>query len=120
MIDRIKRLASSPALRIDPTCPRHGFVLGFLLGPIGVGVLLRSVFDFLLSLAVCTAILTLCEYEAMPLCWLFCGAWTAGRLHRRRRTKTRQPHEAHLELEAARQVVARHGRTSSTAIEPVN
>lgn len=93
MLDRIKRFASSPALKIDPSSPRSGFVLGFLFGPLGVAVLLRSLLDFLLSLGVCVAILALAGLEAAPLCWLFCGAWTAFRLHRRRGAHAARPQE---------------------------
>jgi hypothetical protein len=84
MFDRIKRFVSSPAFTMDTTSPQSGFVIGFLLGPLGVALLLRRVLDFLLAAGVCAAVLILAGFEGAPLCWLFCGAWTAFRLQRRR------------------------------------
>jgi|CXWL01.1.fsa_nt_gi hypothetical protein len=71
---------------VNPACPGYGkspvvgFLMGFFLGPIGIGIFLRSVVDFGLSLIMCMALLGAFDFKAAPVCWLACGVWILGRI----------------------------------------
>lgn len=58
------------------------FFAGFLFGPIGVGVYLRSWSDFivLMGLLVLGAVMT--AGVGAPVFWMLCGAWGASRVNR--------------------------------------
>ncbi len=60
-----------------------GFVIGFFLGPIGVGFFLKSFVDFALSLfAVIALVLFMGASETSQLLgWLLAGLWVVGRIH---------------------------------------
>jgi hypothetical protein len=75
--------------------PVVGFLMGFFLGPIGIGLFLRSFVDFGLSLIMCMALLGAFELKAAPVCWLACGLWVVARISRdtRRMLKSRRAAE---------------------------
>ncbi|QYU69343.1 hypothetical protein J4558_04145 [Leptolyngbya sp. 15MV] len=62
--------------------PLVGFALGTLCGPIGVGVFLWSITDFILSFALCTALGAWdCPYYVV-VGWICCGIWNVVRMKR--------------------------------------
>jgi hypothetical protein len=71
---------------IAPTRPGKGkrawlaFVLGFLLGPIGIGLYLRSVLDALLLLCVNIVLFTIGGDGITLLTWVVGGVWGFGRV----------------------------------------
>ncbi len=69
--------------------PLAGFVMGFLLGPLGVGIFLRSLLDFGLSAIACCLILSVFEIKGIPLCWMVCGGWVAFRVKYRLQSASR-------------------------------
>ena len=60
--------------------PLLGFVLGFLFGPIGVGIYLGSLGDFAITLGLVLAGTFLTAGVAAPLLWTLCGAWALVRI----------------------------------------
>lgn len=60
--------------------PAMGFLVGFAFGPVGVGVFLRSVVDFALSLVMCLIVICLVDSYAGPICWMACGIWVVVRM----------------------------------------
>lgn len=60
--------------------PLIGFVMGFFFGPIGVGLYLRSVGDFFLSLAMVLMGAFFTAGLATPVFWVLCGAWAYTRI----------------------------------------
>lgn len=51
------------------------FVAGFLFGPIGIGVYLKSGTDFFILLALLILGSVMTGGIAAPLLWILCGAW---------------------------------------------
>jgi len=60
--------------------PLLGFILGFFFGVFGVGIYLRSVVDFALSLMLCMALIGMAPNLATWLCPILCGLWVVGRI----------------------------------------
>ena len=98
-LDSFKSTVSS---WVNPPCPGYGkspvvgFLMGFFLGPIGIGIFLRSVVDFGLSLIMCMALVGAFEIKAAPVCWIACGVWIVARIKRdtRRMLESRRSAEA--------------------------
>jgi hypothetical protein len=57
------------------------FLMGFLFGPLGVGLYLRSLPDFFLSLALVLIGAFVTVGIGAPVFWCLCGAWAAVRVH---------------------------------------
>lgn len=57
-----------------------GFAAGFLFGPIGVGLYLGSMTDFILSLAMVLLGAIMTAGLAAPIFWCLCGAWAYTRI----------------------------------------
>lgn len=62
--------------------PAMGFLIGFFFGPLGVGLFLRSLLDFALSLIMCLAVIGLVDGYTAPICWAACGIWVVARMKR--------------------------------------
>ncbi len=62
--------------------PVVGFLVGFFLGPIGIGLFLRSLVDLGLSLILCMTVIGVFEFKGAPICWVACGLWIVGRIRR--------------------------------------
>lgn len=60
--------------------PPVAFLMGFLFGPIGVGLYLRSFTDFAVSGAMVVAGSMLTVGIGAPLFWCLCGLWAAVRV----------------------------------------
>ncbi|MBX9736755.1 MAG: hypothetical protein K2X32_07500 [Phycisphaerales bacterium] len=60
--------------------PFVGFLLGFVFGPIGVGVYLGSVTDFAMSLGMVIIGSLVTGGIAAPVLWTVCGVWAAVRI----------------------------------------
>lgn len=59
-----------------------GFFLGATCGPIGVGVFLWSLLDFLLSFALCSVIFGWDFPYPLITGWFLCGVWNLVRMKR--------------------------------------
>jgi hypothetical protein len=59
-----------------------GFLVGFAFGPAGVGIFLRSIPDFVLSLVMCLIVICLVDAYAAPICWMATGIWVVARMKR--------------------------------------
>jgi hypothetical protein len=60
--------------------PIIGFAMGFLFGPFGVGLYLKSVGDFVITLGIVLAGSALTVGVVAPLLWMLCGAWAFVRI----------------------------------------
>lgn len=60
--------------------PFVGFAVGFLFGPIGVGLYLQSAADFALALAMVLLGAFFTAGIAAPVFWCLCGAWAFVRI----------------------------------------
>ncbi len=60
--------------------PLVGFAMGFLFGPFGVGLYLKSVGDFVITLCIVLAGTFLTVGVAAPILWVLCGAWAFVRI----------------------------------------
>jgi hypothetical protein len=60
--------------------PLIGFAMGFLLGPAGVAIYLRSVGDGLLTLAMVLLGTFFTAGFAAPIAWALCGCWCYVRI----------------------------------------
>lgn len=56
------------------------FFAGFLLGPLGVGLYLRSLGDFVVTLGLVVVGSMLTVGVGAPVFWALCGAWAAYRV----------------------------------------
>lgn len=72
---------TNPRRWIAPSRPGRGkkpwlaFALGFLLGPVGIGLYLRSLMDALLLLCIDLALFTIGGDDIAPIMWLVGGFW---------------------------------------------
>ena len=57
-----------------------GFMAGFAFGPIGVGLYLRSVSDFVMTLGMVLIGTFMTAGVGAPLFWVLCGAWAFVRI----------------------------------------
>lgn len=60
--------------------PLVGFAMGFLFGPFGVGLYLKSVGDFVITLCIVLAGTFLTVGVAAPILWVLCGVWAFVRI----------------------------------------
>lgn len=60
--------------------PLVGFAMGFLFGPFGVGLYLKSFGDFFLTLALVLGGTVVSGGVAAPVLWCVCGAWAFVRI----------------------------------------
>lgn len=85
---RLDSFKSTLSSWVNPPFPGYGkspvlgFVLGFLLGPFGIGIFLRSLVDFGLSFGMCMVLVGAFEMKAAPICWVACGVWVVVRIKR--------------------------------------
>lgn len=56
------------------------FAAGFLFGPFGVGIYLRSAGDFFITLTLVILGSVMTAGIAAPVLWMLCGAWAAVRV----------------------------------------
>ncbi len=61
--------------------PLLAFIMGFVFGPLGVGLYLRSPLDGFLSLCMVLIGAFLTVGIGAPVFWCLCGAWAAVRVH---------------------------------------
>jgi hypothetical protein len=61
------------------------FFVGFLFGPFGVGVYLRSWPDFIVTLGLVLAGTVMTAGVGAPAFWVLCGVWAANRVTRSNR-----------------------------------
>lgn len=61
--------------------PLVGFAMGFLFGPIGVGLYLKSWGDFFLTLTIVLVGSFVTAGVAAPVLWCVSGAWAYKRIH---------------------------------------
>jgi len=60
--------------------PLVGFAMGFLLGPLGVGLVLKSPADFFITLTLVILGSLATVGVAAPVLWCLCGAWAYVRI----------------------------------------
>ena len=60
--------------------PLVGFMAGFLFGPIGVGVYLGSMPDFVMSLGMVIVGTLMTVTVGAPFFWVLCGVWAYMRI----------------------------------------
>lgn len=83
---QLDSLKSTASRWINPANPGYGkspvvgFIVGFFVGPIGIGLFLRSFVDFGLSLILCMAVLAIFKDSGAPICSVVCGLWIVGRI----------------------------------------
>lgn len=86
---------TNPRRWITPSHPGRGkkpwlaFALGFLLGPVGIGLYLRSLMDALLLLCIDLVLFTIGGDDIAPIMWLVGGLWGFVRV----RIDSREPAE---------------------------
>lgn len=71
--------------------PILGFLIGFALGPVGVGLYLKSMPDFLITLALVVVGSMLSAGLGAPVFWMLCGAWAAVRVNQSNNTPPSSP-----------------------------
>lgn len=61
------------------------FFAGFLFGPFGVGIYLRSWGDFIMSLGLVVGGTIMATGLGAPIFWILCGIWAAARVSNSRK-----------------------------------